>query len=254
MNRKVSLFSTPSKRDLISRLMPGFSGHILDQIVQAASLTKVRRADILMREGEVVTTFGHVIDGTLGMVRALPHGKPHIMGLLLPGDAFGRIFDGPMPHSVEALTDAVVLNIDRDTYEAALSDMPAAEHALIASMIGDLDAARAWVLVLGSAHVVERVAAFLEILVQRQQTHGAIGQSKPVTLRLPLGRKDLARCLGIRPESLSRAIHRLEKQGIIEIVTANILRVPDPKALIAASGGAFDITAKSTVQARAGTG
>ncbi len=226
---------------LLARLLPTFDHDAREHLARTASLCHVHHGEILVHAGEVTPTLGHLIEGTLGMVRAMPQGKPQLMGLLLPGDVFGQIFDGPMPHAIQALTDAVVLSIDRQDYEAALGSMPMAEQALIVSMIDDLDAARAWILILSSARAVERVAAFLEILVQRQHVPGSANPTASVTLRLPLGRKDLARCLGIRPESLSRAIHSLANDGIIEIVTVDIFRIPDPAALVAASAGAFEI-------------
>lgn len=244
MSVKIGLQKQPSVSDLLARFVSGLGPEAFDRVLQAASLVPVPRDEMLLREGVVATTFGHVIEGALGMVRTATEGKPHLLGLLLPGDCYGRIFDGPMPHSVAALTNALVLTIDREVYELALSEMPSAENALIVSMIDDLDAARAWILVLSSANSVERVAAFLEILVQRQQSHRVTEVSQPVTLRLPLDRKDLARCLGIRPESLSRAIHRLKKQGIIEVVTANIFRVSDRERLFDAAGGAFEISSR----------
>lgn len=229
-----------SLTDLLPKLLVGFGPAKYDLLARNAWLSKAGQGDIVMREGEVGKTVCHVIKGTLGMVQTSGEGKAHVIGLLLPGDAFGRIFDGEMPYSVEALTDAVILNIDREVFETALRETPAAEHALIVSMIDELDAARAWALVLSSARVIERIAAFLSILVRRQQPHGGKWPTGPLTLLLPLSRKELARSLGVRAESLSRAIHGLAENGIIEVVSASTLRVLDTEALFEASGGASE--------------
>ncbi|MFN7089580.1 MAG: Crp/Fnr family transcriptional regulator [Allorhizobium sp.] len=249
MSVKIGLQKTPLVSEILARFVSGLGPEAFDRVLQVASLVPVPRGGMLVREGEVATTFGYVIEGALGMARTTAEGKTHLSGLLLPGDCYGRLFDGPMPHSVAALTNALVLIIEREVYELILGEMPTAENALIVSMIGDLDAARAWVLVLSSVNLVERVAAFLEILVQRQQSNRFTEVSLPVTVRLPLGRKDLARCLGIRPESLSRAIHRLKKLGIIEVVNTNVFRVPDRESLLDAAGGAFKISSQRKDQA-----
>lgn len=228
--------SAPRMRGLVAGLVPGCGPEALDRIVRATSLRHVRRGEMLMREGEIAATLGKVVEGTLGMVQAMPQGTPHVLGLLLPGDVFGRVFDGPIPHSVEALTDASVLWIDREIFEDTLRETPAAERALIVSMMDELDAARAWVLILNSPRASGRVAAFLAVLVRRLQPHGLAWPTGPVTLRLPMARKDLARSLGLRPESLSRAIHRLVRAGVVEIVSSAILHVPDPDALIEHAG------------------
>lgn len=141
-----------------------------------------------------------------------------------------------MPHSVEALSECTVLEVERETLEAELKANPEAEQAFIVSMFDELNAARAWVLVVSSPHVKVRLAAFLMILRLRQQDRHGPHKAGPATLRLPMTRKDLARCLAVRSESLSRAIHSLARSGIIEVVAPDILHVPDSDRLVAMAG------------------
>lgn len=217
--------SAMTARDLLAGLGVGLDAVLLDRIAGQSALRRLRRGDAILREGETGAIVGHVIEGTLGIVRELEQGRPHILGLLLPGDAFGRPFGGPMPYAVEALTDAVVLCSDRATMAEALNATPAAAEAAITSMLAELDAARAWALALSNPQVAARTASFLAILERRQRRGGSASADDAITLRLPLARRDLARALGVTAESLSRALHRLEKSGLIEVVAPNILRV-----------------------------
>lgn len=224
------------KQALLSEFIRGAPPDSLRRLAGQSRLRRVKRGEILMQAGERSAVMGFVAEGALALVQDLAHGSPHIMGVLLPGDEFGRIFNGPMPHSVESLSDCTVLEVERTTLEAELAANPEAEQAFIVSMLDELKAARAWVLIVSSPQVTERLAAFLLILHMRQRDRDGSPQAGPVTLRMPMSRKDLARCLGVRSESLSRAVQGLARSGIVEVVAPDILHVPDPDLLAEVAG------------------
>lgn len=214
---------------------------VVEQLRARSRVEIVHRGECLMREGEASTRMCFILQGVIGMVTTAEDKASHVMGLLLPGDSFGRMFNGPMPHSIEVLTDAVILAIDRGAFEQMLRDHPEVEHHFIVTMLNELDAARTWVMILSGTRVLERVAAFIAILFRRLGRTPPSAAPRTNVVQLPLSRNDISRCLGIRKESLSRALHRLAEDGLIRLLTPDRIEVPDLCALVEASGNDLDL-------------
>ncbi len=194
---------------------------------------------VLVEDGHAPDHLGYVLDGMLGMVKQLSDGRRHIIGLLVPTDLYGRLFEGQTGYQIEALTETRVMTTDLAAFEAILHQAPAAERLFIVDVLDELDAAREWVLVLGGPKVVQRVASFLLILCRRQlhgQARDEAGAPPQIKVRVPIRRSDLAQYLGARPESLSRAIHELSAAGIVRIDTPYDLEVLDLAGLIEIAG------------------
>lgn len=226
---------------------------VIDQLRAHSRIEAVRKGDCLMREGEASTRICFILQGVVGMVTAMDGRASHVLGLLLPGDSFGRMFNGPMPHSIEVLTDAVVLCIQRDAFEQVLRANPEVEHHFIVTMLNELDAARTWVMILSATRVVERVAAFISILFRRLGKNTMPAATRSKVIQLPLSRGDIARCLGIRKESLSRALHSLDEDGLIRLLAPDRIEVPDHAALVEASGSDLDLDSPPERERRYGS-
>ncbi|MDE3078402.1 MAG: Crp/Fnr family transcriptional regulator [Paracoccaceae bacterium] len=195
--------------------------------------------DILVEDGAFVDHIGFLSTGVLAMTKVLADDRRHIVGMLVPNDMYGRLFDGPSPVRIEALSDAEVVSFPRARFETLLRRSPAAERLFLVSLLDELDAAREWVLVLGGPKVVQRVAAFLLIICRREirgMTAAVRRANGPVNVRIFIKRSDLAHYLGARPESLSRAFHELEDAGVIRINDPYDFDVLDMAGLVDISG------------------
>ncbi|WP_164871813.1 Crp/Fnr family transcriptional regulator [Solirhodobacter olei] len=207
----------------------------LESICQRRS---VRAGEVLVEEGEDSLVIGYVLSGMLGMVKLLPDGRRHIIGLLVPTDMYGRLFNGKFSYQIDALSDAELVVCSRPAFEALLEQAPVAERLFMVDMFDELDAAREWILVLGGPKVVQRVASFLLILCRRKM-RGAIPadtDDDPINLRLAIRRPDLAQYLGARPESLSRAFHQLERDGLLRMNSPHDFDILDVPGLIDVAG------------------
>ena len=201
-----------------------------------ARLRDIGEGTSLVREGERHETVGYILSGALGMQKTLPDGRLHVIGLLVQHDMFGRLFDGPSGFDLVALAPAELIEFDRDAFEAFVARHPEAQHLLLTRILDEIDTAREWLLLMSGHKVVERVAAFLLILFRRALRQP--GQKKPRDIRiaLPIRRVDLAHYLGTRPESLSRALHDLQREGAIHLVDPNTVEVSSLRALVGAAG------------------
>ena len=215
----------------------------LDEAVRAevaalARPARLRRDDVLMTPGNDPGTVGYVASGVLRMKKVLADGSGQIVGLLVAGDIFGRVFDGPVPFAIEAASDCEIFLFDKTEFESLIGRRPEVERLVILGLMTELDSAREWLGLLSNHRTIERVAGFLLFLNRRwsrlsQETGCADGGT---VIDIPIKRQDLAQVLGTRPEAVSRAIHALEDEGVIEIITPYRLRVRDSEALDHLSG------------------
>jgi CRP/FNR family transcriptional regulator len=198
---------------------------------------------VVVEDGHEAGHIGYVLDGILAMVKELPDGHRHIIGLLTPCDMYGRAFNGPSGYRIEAMTEAKVLSCDRVQFERLISRSIEAERRFLLGLLDELDAAREWVIALGGAKVVQRLASFILIL-SRHKVNGASGKSinikgQPLNLHIQIKRHDLAHYLGTSQESLSRSFHQLADEKIISINSPYDIDVLDLARLTEISGNAL---------------
>jgi CRP/FNR family transcriptional regulator len=196
--------------------------------------------EVVVPEGVHAERIGYVLDGALGMQKRLSDGRTHLIGLLVPTDMYGRVFDGESGYDLVALSETRAFSFPRDAFEEAMGSSPEVERRFLVSLLDELDAAREWILLLGGHKVVERVASFLLVMLRRTLRSDANAEGgragKSLVVRIPIRRKDLAHHLGARPESISRALHELEGSGTVMLEDAYTIRVTNVPALVAVSG------------------
>lgn len=197
-----------------------------------------RTGHTIVREGEATDFVGCVLSGVLRMQKTLLDGRQHIVGLLVDGDMFGRVFDGSVGFSIEAATDAEFCAFPRAEFEALLMKSPDLDRAVLLNMLNELDRARDWMIILSNQKITSRIAGFLLLMISRFSAvdHFVEESERGLEINIPVSRTDLAHLLGTRTESISRALHALEDEGDLRIVEPNRIRVLDIEALAAKAG------------------
>jgi CRP/FNR family transcriptional regulator, anaerobic regulatory protein len=237
--------SNPETTALALKAVVGHSNGLLEKLLESltpeasagllahATLREVEAGASVVERGMRSENIGYVLDGTLAMVQIFEDGKKHIVGLLVPTDIYGRIFDGPSDYRIEALSASRILCFPRGPFEQLLRENPDTERLFLVHLLDEMDAAREWLLLISGRKILNRLASFLVILMRRSQFKRT-GSSAVV--QVPLARKDLAQYLGARPETLSRAFHELEGRGILRIIDPYRFEIADEDALMAAAG------------------
>ncbi|SIO22800.1 CRP/FNR family transcriptional regulator, anaerobic regulatory protein [Rhodovulum sp. ES.010] len=221
----------------LAELLDHLPAPYAEALADIARLAELECGAKLVEAGSRPEALGYLLDGALGMQRALPDGRIHIIGLLVPHDMYGRLFDGPSAFDIVALTDARVLTFRRDAFEDILRAAPEVERLFLVSVLDELDSAREWVLLMGGHKIVERVASFLLILLRRTlRSRQGRAPGALLSVRIPIRRSDLARYLGTTPETLSRSLHELEHDGAIRLRDAYDVELIDLPALVRISG------------------
>ena len=218
---------------LLEKLLDALEPDVAQRLLSKATLRDATTGETIVKRGIRSEDVGYVLDGTLAMTQVLEDGRKHIVGLLVPTDIFGRLFDGPSNYQIEALSDSRILSIPRGFFEQVLRENPEAERLFLVHLMDEIDAAREWLLLISGRKAVNRLASLLSILLRRSKFKRTGVQS---VVHVPLSRKDLAHYLGARPETLSRAFHQLEGKGILRIVDPYHFRIVDEEALLDAAG------------------
>lgn len=236
-------FSIPpelrNERGHLKALFEALAPEVRKELSAISSVRNIKAGEVVVADGEEPTEIGYIIDGNLAMTKMLPDGRTHIIGLLVPTDMFGRVFDGVSSYRVEALTDTKVFGFERVAFEAILRKVPEIERLFLVSVLDELDAAREWILLLGGHKAAQRLASFLLILCRRKtRLLDAEEMKKPpvITVHVAIRRVDLAHYLGARPETLSRAFHQLANAKAIRIVDAYNFEILDLNLLIEFAG------------------
>lgn len=217
----------------LGQLLASLAPEVRATLQEHARFRHIPAGTVVIENGQRSDEIGYVIDGTLGMTQVIDGGRKHIIGLLVPSDFYGHLFDGPSSYRIEALSDTKLYCFERTHFERVLRLQPDAERLFVVHILDELDAAREWLLLISGRKVIHRAASFLTILVRRAKPQFPF---RPITVHLPLSRKDLAQYLGTRPESLSRSFHELEDKGILRILDPYMFEILDLDALIEISG------------------
>lgn len=204
---------------------------------------------IVIHEGETSDVVGLVRSGVLRMQKNMLDGRQPVVGLLVEGDLFGRVFNGPSDFSVEAAADAEVDIFPRAPFEALLRRAPDLDRVVLLNSLNELDRARDWMIILSNQKVINRVAGFLVVLCTRfaEVDHILTPRQDGIAVKVPISRIDLAHLLGTRPESISRALHALADAGEVDILAPDLILVRDADAL-AARAGEEDLVGTTTLK------
>ncbi len=240
--QKDAMSGKPSKRtnrDLrallpVSDLRPE-TGKALDAMQHRVVF---RSGQVVSHEGEKSDFVGIVASGILRMQKTLMDGRHPIVGLLVRGDIFGCTFDGASELAIEAATDAEVYAFPRVPFEALVSRSPNLNRIVLLNILNGLDRAGDWMVILSNQKVVNRVAGFLLMMCTRFAGADHLVQPRPsgIEIKIPVSRLDLAQLLGTRPESISRALHRLADSGDIDLVAPDHIVIKDVAALAEKAG------------------
>ncbi|TCO72408.1 Crp/Fnr family transcriptional regulator [Rhodovulum euryhalinum] len=227
-------------RGLLGEILHTLPAEHLRALVAIARLRDIPRGTEVLAEATSAQEIGYLLDGALGMQKCLPDGRTHIIGLLVPTDMYGRLFDGPTAYAIVALTDARVLTFSRGPFEDILRTTPEIERMFLVNVLDELDSAREWVLLMGGHKIVERLASFLLILLRRKlRSVRHRDPGVPMSVTIPIRRTDLAHYLGTTPESISRALHELNGEGVVRLKDAYEIEIADLPGLVRVSGADF---------------
>lgn len=165
-------------------------------------------------------TKGGLYQVEFGAVRIyclLADGRRQISTFHLAGEIFG-LQDGATHHFFAEAICATGIRVMRTT--PLVGDLAG---ELLPLALRSLVRAQEHLLVLGRQNAIERVAAFLIDICDRQ---GGLRQ-----IELPMSRADIGDYLGLSIETVSRVFSRLRQKGIVRLPSLRSVEIAKPQAL-----------------------
>ncbi|MPV35986.1 Crp/Fnr family transcriptional regulator [Georgenia subflava] len=172
--------------------------------------------DPLYNSGEPAEHLYVLAAGRAKALRTAPTGQDVVVDLLAPGDLFGALHTMGQPthtETVRAMSTTCALRIDTAAFRDILTEHPQVAWRALDDTAALLAQARSDVTQQSTTTVAQRVATTLLRLAEKfgqDRTGGA------TLIQLPLSRTDLAGMTGSTPESVSRVMSQLRKDGIID--------------------------------------
>ncbi|MDG4875279.1 helix-turn-helix domain-containing protein [Mesorhizobium sp. WSM4935] len=169
-------------------------------------------------QGEKAGALYQVEFGAVRIYRLLADGRRQISAFHLAGETFGFEADTTHHFFAEAI-NATGVRVYRTP-----SGMDMSRQLLPLALKG-LTRAQEHLLVLGRQNAIERVAAFLVEMSERQ---GGLRQ-----VELPMSRNDIGDYLGLTIETVSRVFTRLKEKGVIRLLSLRSIEILKRDTLLA---------------------
>ena len=190
-------------------LFKGFSESALGIMLAGAAARTARRGTTLFLQDEPADRFYLVLEGWVKLYRTTPGGVVSVIHVVARGETFAEaamFASGRFPVTAEAASDCRLLAISRGAFTRTLEQDPSAVMSTLAALSVRL---RAQVQEIEQRQVqpsAQRVASFLLGLCPPDT-----GQ---VIFELPFEKGLIARRLGMKPETFSRALSKLREVGV----------------------------------------
>jgi CRP/FNR family nitrogen fixation transcriptional regulator len=168
-------------------------------------------------QGETCGSLYKVEFGAVRIYRLLSDGRRQISAFHLSGEVFGFEADTIHHFFAEAIcgTGIRTLRMTSSQGDRAIELLPMALRGLVR--------AQEHLLVLGRQNAIERIAAFLVEMCERQ---GGLRQ-----VDLPMSRTDIGDYLGLTIETVSRVFSKLRQNGIVRLPSLRSVEIVNGQTL-----------------------
>ncbi len=214
-------------------LFKGLPAEEIEQIASISSERSCRRGTSIFMEGDEGDGFYVVLSGRVKIFKLSAEGKEQTLHIFGAGEPFGEValFSGKrFPANAEAMEEGRILFFPREAFAGLIRENPSVAMNLLALLSVRLRKFTALIEDLSLKEVPGRLSAYLLYLSRRRD--GALDLDLDVT------RTQLASLLGTIPETLSRILGRMSRQGLVE-TDGRRIRILDRRGLeeLAEMGG-----------------
>jgi len=178
--------------------------------------TRLRRGDVLFREGDSGDKLYIVTEGKVKLGRTSADGRENLLAILGPGQMFGELslFDpGPRSATVTAVTDTVFASLSHEDLLRWLDGRPVVARGLLAQIAGRLRKANDVNADLVFSDVPGRVAKALLDLADRFGRTADDG----VHVHHDLTQEELAQLVGASRETVNKALADFAARGFLRL-------------------------------------
>lgn len=181
---------------------------------------QIKKGEALYRAGDAFKNLYAVRAGSFKKLTLLPDGREQVTGFYLSGEPLGLdgISNGQCASDAIALEDSSVCVMPFELLELLSREVRAVQHHVYRLLSAEVVRESSLMLLLGTMTADERVASFLLDLSRRFQMRAY----SPTQFVLRMTREEIGSFLGIKLETVSRSLSRLQKEGLIEVNGRNV--------------------------------
>ncbi|WP_070989144.1 Crp/Fnr family transcriptional regulator [Halofilum ochraceum] len=201
-------------------LFEGLESGMLERLLEPGRVVCPGRGDQLFARGQRAAWFYVVLVGWVKIFRTTAEGRESVVHVFTRGESFAEaaIFaGGDYPVSASAATPARLLAVPADPFLAILEEEPRVACNMLAAMSRHLRELVTALEQLQAHSASQRLATFLLGLVSSDH--------EAADLHLPIDKGLIAARLGMKPETLSRALAALREEGLE--ISGERVHVPD---------------------------
>ncbi len=191
------------------------SGNVVELAAPKGSRHRVRRGETLYGVGDTFRSLYVVRVGMLKTFTTSDDGLLQVTGFQMTGDVAGMdgIDTGRHQSSVVALEDSELFIVPFAQCEQWSLESAHGQRLLMRTLGREIVRSQELMIVLGTMRAEQRLATFLLDLSER---YGRLGYSRSQFL-LRMTRQDIGSYLGLKLETVSRLLSRLQQEGFIQV-------------------------------------
>jgi CRP/FNR family transcriptional regulator len=201
----------------------------LQALAERAIEQRLSRGEVLFVAGEQARGIYVIVAGAVRAFRESLEGREQVIHVERAGATIAELpvfDDGPYPSTVAAEEDSVVLFLDKRDVQRLCLEHPKIALAALKVLAGRLRRCAELVEELSLQEVDQRLARLLLVEARaRGQKRG-----RAIELDLVLTNQQIAARIGTVREVVSRALNRLQQNGLIEVDGRHV-RIPDEESL-----------------------
>jgi len=197
---------------------------------RAGSKLHFDRGETIFNEGDTAEYAYSVVSGAVRLCKHMADGRRQIAQFLLPGDFFSFVDMAEHSFTAEAVNDVVLACYPQRQIDRLTEERPALRRffgSLLSRRVRDV---QNHLVMLGRQTAKEKVASFLVMLIERENTETA-------HLDVPMSRQDIADFLGLTIETVCRVLSAMKRERLLDITGPHELTIRNADALYALADG-----------------
>lgn len=163
-------------------------------------------------QGEQAQKIYLLTEGVVRISRLLADGSRHVLDFKWPGSFFGIKEEGFFVNHAHTLVPCVVYEFESERLSNFLLSHPSLQQKVLQRAIYSISSTYRQVIIVGRFGTSRALAAFLLDCARKD----GFFDEQTSRLNLPMSRYDIADYLGTAAESVTRAITRLETEGLLK--------------------------------------
>ncbi|MDU4910054.1 Crp/Fnr family transcriptional regulator [Clostridium baratii] len=202
----------------------------LSEIVKSINHNRYSKGEVLFSEGSIANSMFFVNEGKVKLYKYTKEGKEQILHILSEGEFFGElnlVNSSIHNFNAQAIKNCKICSLSNEEMKNIIMKNPQIGIKLLQSVGERLDSIENLAQNLATNDADSRVAYLLIDLLEKS---GNINSDKK-EINIQMSREDMANCVGVTRETLSRKLRSFEDEGLIKIVKIKQILILDEEGL-----------------------